>query len=58
MRRQDAEGSQGKGAEEAVVLPMVDARGRAVPGAFGREQAGAGAPEPGEPFERCRTRVP
>ena len=56
MPRREAEGRErnqgGKGTEEeaeAVVLPMVDARGRAVPGAFGREQAGAGAPEPGEP---------
>ena len=27
---------------ETVVLPQVDARGRAVPGAFGRDAAGAG----------------
>ncbi|KAL6782403.1 hypothetical protein ACKKBG_A06645 [Auxenochlorella protothecoides x Auxenochlorella symbiontica] len=35
------EGVQGADAVEA--LPLVDARGRAVPGAFGREVAGAGA---------------
>ncbi len=28
--------------KEVVVLPQVDASGRAVPGAFGREAAGAG----------------
>ena len=28
--------------KETVVLPQVDARGRAVPGAFGRDAAGAG----------------
>lgn len=27
---------------ETVVLPQVDAKGRAMPGAFGREAAGAG----------------
>lgn len=28
--------------QETVVLPQVDAKGRAMPGAFGREAAGAG----------------
>lgn len=37
----------GAGAKkETVVLPMVDSQGKAVPGAFGREKAGATA-EPG-----------
>lgn len=30
---------------ETVALPLVNSQGRAVPGAFGRERAGAGEPE-------------
>ena len=32
--------------KETVVLPQVDAQGRAVPGAFGRDAAGAGGSHP------------
>lgn len=33
--------------QETVVLPQIDARGRAVPGAFGREEAGNGMADGG-----------
>jgi hypothetical protein len=34
---------------ETVVLPQIDVRGRAQPGAFGREEAGVGLPDGGAP---------
>ncbi len=36
------------------MLPSVDAAGRAMPGAFGREAAGQGALPPGEHAVACR----
>ncbi|KAK9823428.1 hypothetical protein WJX72_002672 [[Myrmecia] bisecta] len=42
------------GRAERVVLPMVDASGRAMPGAFGREAAGAGAPDGGRKPKRVQ----
>lgn len=39
-----AAGSGGGSKREVVTLPQVDASGRAVPGAFGRERAGEGTP--------------
>ena len=38
---------------EIVVLPQIDARGRAQPGAFGREEAGVGLPDGGAPACLC-----
>jgi hypothetical protein len=42
-----ASGSRAGAAREVEVLPSVDAQGRAVAGAFGREAAGQGALPPG-----------
>ncbi|PSC69918.1 CWF19 2 [Micractinium conductrix] len=39
---------------ETIVLPQIDARGRAVPGAFGREQAGANLPDGGRRAKRVQ----
>ncbi|EFN55254.1 hypothetical protein CHLNCDRAFT_134588 [Chlorella variabilis] len=39
---------------ETVVLPQVDARGRAVPGAFGREEAGTGLLDGGRKQKRVQ----
>lgn len=44
QQQQQQQPEEGKPKQETVVLPQVDARGRAVPGAFGREEAGAGLP--------------
>ncbi len=42
---------------ETVVLPQVDAGGRAVPGAFGRDAAGAGEPFISMPGRGCLQNV-
>ena len=43
-----ASGARAGAGREVEVLPSVDAQGRAVAGAFGREAAGQGALPPGE----------
>ena len=53
QQQQQQEPEEGKPKQETVVLPQVDARGRAVPGAFGREEAGAGLPGLGGALLLC-----
>lgn len=45
--QQQDQQDEGRPKQETVVLPQIDSRGRAVPGAFGREEAGAGLPGAG-----------
>ena len=58
---QDSEAEPALQGTKSVQLSAIDAKGRAVPGAFGRASVGAGAPEGGRKSKgvrRCLLHLP